>query len=148
MATIRRTRMLAAPPEAVWGTVGDLHGLARWWPKVLRVEQVGGERFTEVLQTDRGRDVRADFTLLEHTAPEGWEARQDVEGTPFEGVLSGARKAVRLQPLGEDGTLVTLTLERRLRGVSRFGGFLMRGATRRQADAALDNLEEIHGART
>ena len=61
MATVRRTRLLADPPDAVWRTVGDLYQLPRWWPKVLRVEAVADGRFTEVLQTERGRDVRADW---------------------------------------------------------------------------------------
>jgi hypothetical protein len=33
-----------------------------------------------------------------------------------------------------------------MRGMARLGGFMMRTATRRQVDAALDNLEDLHGA--
>jgi carbon monoxide dehydrogenase subunit G len=146
MATVSRTRALAAPPEAVWRTVGDLHQLARWWPKVLRVEAVRDGCFTEVLRTERGRDVRADFILAASDPPRSWAADQTVEGTPFEGVLAAARKSVQLQPAGAQGTLVTVTLERRMRGMARLGGFMMRTATRRQVDAALDNLEDLHGA--
>ncbi|MCU0314380.1 MAG: SRPBCC family protein [Solirubrobacteraceae bacterium] len=145
MATVSRTRALAAPPDAVWRTVGDLHQLARWWPKVLRVEAVRDGRFTEVLQTERGRDVRADFVLAASEPPRTWTADQEVEGTPFEGVLAAARKSVLLQPAGADGTVVTITLERRMRGMARLGGFMLRTATRRQVDSALDNLEELHG---
>lgn len=147
MPTARRAREIAAPPAAVWRTVGDPHHLARWWPKVLRVEGVGDRHFTEVLRTDRGRDVRADFVVVEARAPEFWHAAQEVAGTPFEGILTGADTEIRLQPAGEDGTIVTVTLRRRLRGMARLGGFLMRRATARQVDDALDNLEEIHGAR-
>ncbi len=148
MPTATRTRHLAAPPKDVWRTVGDPHQLALWWPKVLRVEAVSGSRFTEVLQTAKGRDVRADFLVLETRRAELWHISQEVEGTPFEGILEGAETEIRLQPVGEDGTLITLTLRRRLKGVARFGGFMMRRATTRQVDLALDNLEGIHGARS
>lgn len=147
MATVRRTRVLASPPEAVWRTVGDLHQLARWWPKVLRVEDVHDGRFTEVLQTDRGRDVRADWVLVETVPGAHWRATQELEGTPFEKVLGRAEKAVTLEPAG-DGTRVTVELQRRLRGLSRLGGMFLRRATALQIDAALDTLEETHGTGT
>jgi len=147
MATVRRSRVLAARPEAVWRTVGDLYQLARWWPKVLRVEGVEDGRFTEVLQTDRGRDVRADWVLLETVPGERWHAAQELAGTPFEKVLSRAEKAVTLEAEGE-GTRVTLELQRRLRGLSRLGGVFLRRASALQVDAALDTLEERYGTGT
>ncbi len=147
MATVRRTRLLADPPDAVWRTVGDLYQLARWWPKVLRVEAVRDGRFTEVLQTERGRDVRADWVLVETVPGERWRASQELEGTPFEKVLGAAAKGVAIEPSG-NGTQVTLELERRLRGLSRLGGMFLRRATALQVDAALDTLEETHGAGT
>ncbi len=145
MPVVVRTRQLAAPPAAVWRTVGDPHQLARWWPKVLRVEGVTSGRFTQVMQTDRGRDVRADYALLETRAPALWHAEQEVEGTPFEGVLAASDTEITLQPVGEAQTLVTLTLRRRMKGAARLGGFLIRRATARVVESALDNLEGIHG---
>jgi uncharacterized protein YndB with AHSA1/START domain len=147
VATVRRTRLLADPPDAVWRTVGDLYQLARWWPKVLRVEDVRDGRFTEVLQTERGRAVRADWVLVETVPGERWRASQELEGTPFEKVLGAAAKSVAIVPSG-DGTQVTLELERRLRGLSRLGGMFLRRATALQIDAALDTLEEAHGTGT
>jgi uncharacterized protein YndB with AHSA1/START domain len=144
MATVRRSRPLAAPPDEVWRTVGDLHQLARWWPKVLRVEDVRDGRFTEVLQTDRGRDVRADWVLVETVPGERWRATQELDGTPFEKVLGKAGKAIMLEASG-DGTRVTLELERRLRGLSRLGGMFLRRATTLQVDAALDTLSHDSG---
>jgi len=38
-----------------------------------------------------------------------------------------------------------VTIDRRLRGVSRLSGFMMRRATTRQLEAALDNLVLLHG---
>jgi uncharacterized protein YndB with AHSA1/START domain len=144
MAVVRRSRTLAAAPEQLWRTVGDPYQLARWWPKVLRVEAVEGGRFTEVLQTDRGRDVRADWRVEEVVDHVRWSAAQEVDGTPFERVIASARKSVELAP-ADGGTTVTIALDRRLRGLSRLGGVFLRRAGTIQLDAALDALEQAHG---
>jgi uncharacterized protein YndB with AHSA1/START domain len=142
--TTRRSRSISATPADVWAVVGDPHHLPRWWPRVQRVEDVRGDAFTQVLSTDKGRAVRADFVLVE-TVPLTlvcWA--QEVEGTPFERILAGAETEIRLE--AEDhGTRVVVALRQRMRGLSRFGGFLVRRATRRTLDAALGNLEAIVG---
>ncbi len=145
MAQARGTRTLDSPPDTVWRTVGDPRHLARWWPKVQRVESVEDVHFTEVLQTDRGRAVRADWVISESQEPERWVCEQSVEGTPFESVLVAASREVLLQPAGDGDTVVTLTIRRRMRGLARFSGFMMRRATARQIDTALDNLVLLHG---
>ena len=146
MPTVRRSRVIAAAPERVWATVADPHHLPRWWPRVARVEGVDGRHFTEVLRTERGKAVRADFRVLESRAPEVRRWAQEVERSPFERILQSAETEVRLHPEG-DGTRVTLTLRQRLRGVATFGAFMVRGATRRQLDEALTALEGLHGRR-
>src|SRR4051812_49674388 len=100
MPTTRRSRTIGATPEQVWRTVCDAHHLPRWWPRVQRVEAVEAERFTEVLTTDKGRSVRADFRVLESRAPEVRRFRQEVEGTPFEPLLRRGETPVRLAPAG------------------------------------------------
>ena len=145
MAKVSADRILDAPPDDVWRTVGDPRHLARWWPKVQRVEAVEGTHFTEVLQTDRGRAIRADWTISESSQPERLICEQDVEGTPFEGVLQASRREIVLKPAGDGDTVVSVTIDRRLRGVSRLSGFMMRRATTRQLEAALDNLVLLHG---
>jgi uncharacterized protein YndB with AHSA1/START domain len=142
---VRRSRTIPATPEQLWRTVCDPHHLPRWWPRVQRVEAVDAERFTEVLGTEKGRSVRADFRVLESTAPEVRRWRQEVEGSPFERLLRSAEIEVRLAPEGAGGTRVTLTIRQRLRGIGALGGFLVRRATRRQADEALDGLARLHG---
>jgi uncharacterized protein YndB with AHSA1/START domain len=138
--TTRRERVLDAPPGRVWAVVADAHHQPRWWPRVTRVEGVAGGRFTQVLTTEAGRTVRADFRVVERD--EGcrlaWE--QDVEGTPFAGVLRAARTEVGLEPAGA-GTRVRLTIVQQLVGVSRLGGgVVVRRATGRLLDEALDGL--------
>lgn len=142
MPVVRRSRTVAAAPNAVWAIVGDAHHLPRWWPRVERVEGVGNGAFTEVLRSDRGRALRADFRVLEHRQPHVRAWTQDLDGTPFERFLAEAVTRVELEP-SATGTTVTVQQRLRLRGMSRFGGFLVRRATRRQLDEALDLLESL-----
>jgi carbon monoxide dehydrogenase subunit G len=142
--TTRRSRTVAAPQQAVWATASDPHHLPRWWPRVTRVEGVDARGFTEVLHTDKGRPVRADFRQQERRAPDLWRFSQDVEGTPFERILTASETVVRLEPASA-GTRVTLELRQRLRGSARLGAFLVRRAARRQLDDALTRLAELHG---
>jgi carbon monoxide dehydrogenase subunit G len=143
---VRRSRVVAAPPDDVWATVGDPYHLPRWWPRVERVELVQGDGFTELLRTDKGRAIRADFRVTKSRRPElrGW--RQEVAGTPFEGILAWSETEIRLEPSGDGSTRVSIEQEQKLRGMARFGSFMMRRATRRSLDEALEGLESLHGA--
>ena len=144
MPTARRSRTVAAPPERVWGTVGDPYHLPRWWPRVQRVEGVTDEHFTEVLSTQDGRLLRADFRVVDSRAPERRVWEQEVQGTPFERVFAASSTEVKLLPDG-DGTRVTLVMRQQLRGSARMGGFMVRRATGRVLDEALQALEALHG---
>ena len=144
MPTTRRSRTVADVPERVWETVGDPYHLPRWWPRVERVEAVVGDRFTEVLTTDRGRSVRADFRVLESRAPELRVWEQEVAGSPFERIMASARTEVALAPDG-GGTRVTLAVRQRMRGTARLAGWIVRRGTRRVLDDALRALGELHG---
>jgi uncharacterized protein YndB with AHSA1/START domain len=143
--TTRRSRVLAAPPATVWETVGDPTQLPRWWPRVVRVEGASARGFTEVLGTKSGRPVRADFTVLEQRAGELLRFAQELDGTPFARFLRAAETTVRVAPAAAAATLVTLEQRQRLRGAAVLGGLLVRRATRRILDDALDALQEVHG---
>ena len=145
MASVNGQIVLAATPESVWAQVTDPRQLSRWWPKVVRVELDGPDAFTEVLTTDKGRDVRADFVIAENDAPHRWRIVQELEETPFAAVLRAAQTTVELQPRPNDGTELSITLERKLRGLGRFGGPMMKRAAKRQLQEALIRLGEIHG---
>jgi uncharacterized protein YndB with AHSA1/START domain len=140
----RRNRTMDATPEQVWRTVCDPHHLPRWWPRVQRVEGVDREHFTEVLTTDKGRSIRADFRVVESRAPEVRRWVQEVEGSPFERLLRSAETEVRLERDG-GATRVTVTLSQRLKGLGAFGGFMVRRANGRLADEALERLARLHG---
>ena len=151
MPTARRKRTIAAEPQRVWEVVSDPHHLPRWWPGVKRMEAVGPEIWTEVHITKKGRAVRLDYRLLESQEPDfmqdgagrrSWE--QEIEGTPFERVLDEAITEVAVTPAADGGTEVTLERRQRLRGSTRLGGGLMlKRATAKRLDQALDELERL-----
>jgi uncharacterized protein YndB with AHSA1/START domain len=140
--TVRRSRTVASPPDAVWAVVGDPHHLPRWWPRVERVESVDADAWTCVMRTDRGNVVRADYKLLADEAGRRREWAQQLAGSPFERLLREHRTAVTLAG-GPEGTAVELTVVSKGRGTARLGGFMMRRAQRRQLDEALASLSEV-----
>jgi carbon monoxide dehydrogenase subunit G len=148
MPRTRRNRTVPADPAAVWAIVGNPHNLARWWPRVERVEQVTAGQFTEVLRSDRGRTIRADHRLTTLVEPEqiGWE--QELEGTPFARVMTYGSTSVTLSPGKAGGTKVQLERRQEMRGMARFGGgFMLKRATGRLLNEALTELAaQLDGA--
>jgi uncharacterized protein YndB with AHSA1/START domain len=141
---VTRRRTIAAPRPEVWALVSDPYNLARWWPKVMRVESVEGEgasaQWTKVLGTAEGRGVRADFRCNAFAEGEryGWE--QLIPGTPFERHLR--RYEVEVVLVDDDGaTKVSLNAAQTLRGLSRLGSPMMRRGQGALLDEALDGIE-------
>jgi uncharacterized protein YndB with AHSA1/START domain len=143
----KRSRLIAAPLRDVWRVVSDPYHLARWWPRVTRVEGVQerkrgtGTLWTKVLETKAGRSVRADFRCLYSKEPSAYAWEQEIEDSPFAKVLRSSE--IRIDLEDRDGsTMVNLEAQQRLRGLSRFGGgFMLKRATGAQLDEALDGLE-------
>lgn len=144
MHTTRRHRVIRAPVEELWDVVRDPHHLPRWWPRVSRVEAVAEDAFTEVLKSDKGKLVRADFTLIEADAAQRrlvWS--QELENSPFARLLASAETEVQLVVKGQD-TDVTIELRQSLTGFfPRFGGYLVRRAAVATLEEALNGLERI-----
>jgi uncharacterized protein YndB with AHSA1/START domain len=144
--TARRSRTIAAPAQQLWEVIANPHHLPRWWPRVTRVEDVEGDAFTEVMQTSKGKLVRADFQLVDADEQAGtlrWE--QQLAGSPFARLLSSATTSVSLATAGE-GTCVTIELRQTLTGVfPRLGSFMVRRAALATLEEALDGLERISG---
>ena len=144
MTRVTRSRVIATAPGQVWGLVTDPHSLPRWWPRTKRVEDVYGEgtdaRWTSVLESDRGKGVRADFRCIEWRSGELYAWEQEIEGTPFDRILRDAELEIRLES-AEVGTRVSITTDETLRGLSRLGSPMMRGAARRRLDEALEGIE-------
>jgi uncharacterized protein YndB with AHSA1/START domain len=145
MPTVARARTFPARPQEVWEVLADPYHLPRWWPRVERVEDATADAWTAVMRSSRGRAVRADYTRTEARRPERLSWRQEIEETPFERVFREASTEITLEPEGDASTRVELRAVQRLRGSSRFGGFLARRAARRQLDDALDGLAHVFG---
>jgi uncharacterized protein YndB with AHSA1/START domain len=143
--------VIAAPRDRVWDLVADPHHLPRWWPRTVRVEDVrrmgSGKRsrWTTVLGTEKGRGVRADYRCTSAATGERYVWEQEVEGTPFERILRWSKLEIRLGDARDGETKVTLASQERLRGMSRLGWPMMRMATRRRLDEALDGIERAVG---
>jgi uncharacterized protein YndB with AHSA1/START domain len=165
MPTASASRTIAASPEAVWDVVGDPHHLPRWWPRVTRVEGVEVDTFTEVLTGRKGKVVRADFTVVESRPQQRVVWSQEVEGTPFEGVLRSALTQIELKPAingASWGTEVRIELRQetpaplarrggggalgmRIHGIARFGSPLVKRAAAATVEQALDGLARAFG---
>jgi uncharacterized protein YndB with AHSA1/START domain len=145
MPRVVRRRRIPASAQEIWSVISDPYHLPRWWPRTSRVENVSpgegkGRRWTQVLETRDGRGVRADYRCISAASGERYVYEQQLDETPFEGILRSARTEIRLQP--QDGTTeVTLASVQRLRGLSRFGSPMMRRATGRTLAEALAGLE-------
>jgi uncharacterized protein YndB with AHSA1/START domain len=150
MARVTRRRTIAAPVGEVWELISDPYSLPRWWPRTSRVESVDrkpeGKRsqWTKVLETAEGRGVRADYRCLSSSEGERYVWEQQLAGSPFERHLRSSVVEIGLR--GEaDGTVVSLTSDQKLRGMSRLGSPMMRGGQGKILDQALDGLEAALG---
>jgi uncharacterized protein YndB with AHSA1/START domain len=133
-----------APLERVWDVVSDPYSLPRWWPRVQRVEEVSDAGWTMVLASDRGKPIRADYTLADARPMERLEWQQELEETPFERMLSLSRLELELDHDDASGsTAVTLRSTERLRGLARLGSPMVRRATRKRLSQALEQLGEL-----
>jgi uncharacterized protein YndB with AHSA1/START domain len=144
--TARRSRTIAAPVQQLWEVIADPHHLPRWWPRVMRVEDVEGSAFTEVMRTAKGKYVRADFKLVTADQQAGTLVfEQHVDGTPFARLLRSASTTINLASEGQS-TCVTIELSQALVGtLARLGSFLVRRAAVATVEEALDGLERISG---
>ena len=146
MPTVNRSRVVLAPVARVWDLVSDPYNLPRWWPRCVRVEDVGGAsgakraRWTAVMETEKGRTVRADFRCVSAAEPERYVWEQELEGSPFERILAASSVQIDLAP-ADGGAKVSLRSMQKLRGLSRLGSPMMRGGSGRNLDAALDGIE-------
>jgi uncharacterized protein YndB with AHSA1/START domain len=145
MPTARVSRTVPATSAAVWRIAADPYAMARWWPRVERMEGITARKFTQVLRTPRGRAVRADFRVTEQEQGRRRVWSQDLEATPFERILLQSVTELRVVPTGDGEAAVTLEMRQKLRGMSRFGGFMARRAARKTMREALDGLERAVG---
>lgn len=142
MPTVERKRVVDADVGRVWNLVSNPEHLPRWWPGVARVEDVQPGAWTKVFTSPRGRSLRADFSQVESDPERRLVWRQELEQSPFERFMKHSLTTVVLEPTA-GRTRVSIQIEQKLRGMALLGGFMVRRATRRQVDEALDGLERI-----
>ena len=142
MPTVVRKRVVGAEPERVWELVSNPEHLPRWWPGVARVEDVQPGGWTKVFTSPRGRSLRADFSQVDAEPGRRLVWRQELAQSPFERFMRESVTTLELEPAAP-GTQVSIRISQKLRGMALLGGFMVRRATRRQADEALDGLERI-----
>jgi uncharacterized protein YndB with AHSA1/START domain len=141
---VKEQRGFDAPLERVWKLVSDPYSLPRWWPRVQRVEEVSDEGWTMVLLSDRGKPVRADYTLARAQPMELLEWQQELEETPFERMLSRSQLVIELEWDEDAGaTAVALRSTERLRGLARLGSLMVRRATRKRLKQALEQVGDL-----
>jgi uncharacterized protein YndB with AHSA1/START domain len=151
MPTVKRSRVIDTDSERAWELVSDPHHLARWWPLAQRVEDVreeGGRLlWTLALRSERGTQVRADYSGGVDVEGHRFAWEQQVEGTPFERILRSARVEIAVARAGDAGekSLVNVRSHERLRGLSRLGAPMMRSAAGRRIEEALENLDRALG---
>jgi uncharacterized protein YndB with AHSA1/START domain len=136
---VTRRRRIEAPRDRIWAVVSDPHSLPRWWPRLQRVEEVEDDTWTKVLKSDRGRAVRADYTRTATDPPARLAWRQELAETPFERILSESTLAIELGQ-ADGATDVALVSRERLRGLARLGSLMVRRATAKRLDEALERL--------
>ena len=143
---VRRQRVVPAAAAEVWEVVSDPLRLPAWWPGVTRVEEASREAWTTVLVSPKGKQVRADYSLVDADEPERLLWRHEVEASPFERLLAESTVALDLEPnTAGAGTRVRLTLSQSPRGWARFSPFQLRAAAGRQAELALEGLAGLFG---
>jgi len=139
---VQRETLVSKPPEEVWRVVSDPGRLPDWWPGVTRVERASALAWTTVLQSAKGKAVRADYTRVAAEEPSTISWSQELEGTPFERILVEAVTSISLTP-AEGGTRVELALDQQPRGWARLAPFQFRAAGKRQIEGALQGLERL-----
>jgi uncharacterized protein YndB with AHSA1/START domain len=145
MPSVVRSRSLPAEGEMLWELVSDPYHLPRWWPKLQRVEDATEDAWTKVLRSSRGKVVRADYSRVDADPPRSITWRHEVDESPFEAILADSVLRITFEREDERRMRVEMRADYKLRGSSRFGGYMVRRATRRQLDEALDGLERAVG---
>jgi hypothetical protein len=78
--------------------------------------------------------------MLENRSGEFCSWKQDLVGTPFARSVLEAIESIRVEA-DPQGTLVTLTIRRKMKGTAKMGALLVARGQRKELDEALNRLE-------
>jgi uncharacterized protein len=138
---IEGTRRFRAPRERVFRALTDPHELSQLMPGVQRVDVKSDDEWIAVVKPPLGRrlNLKLDMHVTDRREPE--HARLVAWGKSF-----GARISIETEfELAEngDGTDMTWTADVGLAGLlGGFGGKALEPAARRQAERALERLQQ------
>lgn len=147
MPRVTRKLEVGQPIDRVWDFIGHPGNLAKWWPRIVRVEGLVGQpgspgsHWTSLLEADSGRRVRLDFEATTVRPPEIFSWQQELAGTQFEKHLRRQEySAVLHETTG--GTRIELVAETELKGSARLAGLTLRKSQGELLDAALTGLAD------
>lgn len=147
MPRVSRSLEVPVAIDSVWDFVSRPGNLARWWPRVIRVEGVVGQAgttglsWTSLLEADSGRRVRLDFQATTAEPPNAFGWIQELANTQFEKHLRRQEYMILLGDLA-GGTAVELVAETDLKGSAKLASLTLRKSQGRVLDRALNDLRQ------
>lgn len=146
MPRVSASRVIAAPPAAVWTVLADIANARRWnaaWSSIeITSSQNSGAGTTFRAHTADGASF--DFVVSE------WEEQRRIAFTPVRDVderyaIALERHTFNLRPAGDDATLVELTAQASAHGLmGRLVALILWPGHQRQGlDQALRALESV-----
>lgn len=144
----RVSRQLEVPLAIgqVWNFISRPENLARWWPRIVRIEGLAGQpgtsglKWTSLLEADSGRRLRLDFEAVRVESPSLFSWQQELADTQFEKHLRRQEYLIQLEDRG-DSTGIDLIAETELKGSARLAGLTLRKSQGQLLDRALSELE-------
>ena len=140
MPKIAISRLIDCEPSKAWALAGDPGKLQRWWPRVDRVDRPAPGRATRWVVSARGRAVAMTYELSQGASDRSLVWSQVVAGTPFAKSVRSSTELISVEPDG-GGSLVRLSIDRRMKGSARLGGPIIARAQRQELSKAMDSLE-------
>ncbi len=148
MPRVSRQLEVALPIGQVWDFISRPGNLAKWWPRIVRVEGLVGQpgttglKWTSLLEADSGRRVRLDFEAVKAEPPTLFSWQQELADTQFEKHLRRQEYLVELEDRG-NSTGVELIAETELKGSARLAGLTLRKSQGQLLDRALSDLDHV-----
>ncbi len=145
MPRVSRSLEVPVAIESVWDFVSRPGNLAKWWPRVIRVEGVVGQAgttglsWTSLLEADSGRRVRLDFQATKADPPNAFGWTQELASTQFEKHLKRQDYMILLDDRA-GGTAIELVAETDLKGSAKLASLTLRKSQGRVLDRALSDL--------
>lgn len=147
MPRVSRNLEIPVAIDLVWDFVSRPGNLAKWWPRVIRVEGIVGQpgtrglTWTSLLEADSGRRVRLDFRATGADPPRAFSWIQELADTRFEQHLKRQEYLIHLEG-ATGGTVLELTAETDLKGTAKLASLTLRKSQGKVLERALVDLRK------